>query len=265
MQTSTSFDSWVPKHGSSMEETWRDAAIDALSGAELEDVGLGLRFRAAVPGPEHDFVEAFLEALSVNTPNGRRLTVFCQPGLDSGYPDLVAVVWKTATARSWAPEREQLQCADLRLLHAIVNKGWMDINFLESVYRRNLSRTLDRLQEFQLVTRTARKCRVRSLKDIFTVEQIIAIEAKVTWCRRAVEQAGANVWFSSESHVLVPSVNNSEAMLETARQFQVGVIEFDQSNPSEFCSAPRREVPLSYGSWLFNEWVWRIARRRGDL
>jgi hypothetical protein len=210
-------------------------------------------------------VDNVLDVLRADVGRGRRLTVFCQPALDTGFPDVVGVVWRPATARLWSGDREQLQAEHLRLLHALANTGWTNIDFLEGVFRCRLGRALDLLDDLGLVVRTARRCRARSLNSIFAVEQIIAIEAKMAWWQRAVEQAGANVWFSSESHVLMPTVPNSEALVETARRFQVGVLAFDALHPTTLCDAPRRPVPLSYGSWLFNEWVWRIARRRGEF
>ncbi|MGE4073034.1 MAG: hypothetical protein AB7E72_17845 [Lysobacterales bacterium] len=210
-------------------------------------------------------VDDVLEMLRADVGLGRRLTVFCQPSLDTGFPDVVGVVWRPRIARSWSGDRKLLRAAHLRLIHALANSGWTDIEFLESVFRCRLGRTLDLLDDLGLVFRTAKRCRVRSLSSIFAVDQIIAIEAKMAWWQRAVEQAGANVWFSSESHALVPEAPNSEALVDSARRFQVGVLAFDAPNAITLCDAPQRPVPLSYGSWLFNEWVWRVARRRGEL
>lgn len=251
--------------GSHRASTWRSSAVGAECAFEFGNVGLGLRFRAPVAGPEQEMVDDVLDTLRADVGRGRRLTVFCQPSLDSGFPDVVGVVWRPTVARTWAEEREQLQAAHLRLLHALANMGWTDIEFLEGVFRCRLGRTLDLLDDLGLVVRTAKRCRARSLSSIFAVDHIIAIEAKMAWWQRAVEQAGANVWFSSESHALIPAIPTSEALLETARRFQVGVLAFDASRPTALCDAPQRPVPLSYGSWLFNEWVWRIARRRGEL
>lgn len=210
-------------------------------------------------------VDDVLGSLRAEVGGRRRLTVFCQPSLDTGFPDLVGVVWRPTVARTWSKQREQLQATHLRLMHALANTGWADVEFLEGIFRCRLGRTLAFLDDLGLVIRTPRQCRARTLNSIFAVDQIIAIEAKMAWWQRAVEQAGTNVWFSSESHALIPTIPKSNTLAETARRFQVGVLAFDASRPAAFCDAPQRPVPLSYGSWLFNEWVWRIARRRGEL
>lgn len=174
-------ESWFSSSQTRASSSSPDALVGASCFADLADVGLGLRFRSATPGPETDLVEAFLANLDVALPRGRRLTVFCQPALETGFPD------------------------------------------------------------------------------------IVAIEAKISWWRRALEQAGGNVWFSSESHALMPSVSDREAVADVAQRFQVGVLQFEDARPTEIWAAPQRPVPASYGSWLFNEWVWRIARRLGDI
>jgi len=255
----------MPTDGSRRAPTWRSSAVGAERSQEFRDIGLGLRFLAPVSGPEQEMVNDVLDTLRADVGRARRLTVFCQPSLETGFPDVVAVVWRPTVARTWSEEREHLQAAHLRLLHALAITGWTDIEFLEGVFRCRLGRTLDLLNDLGLVVRTAKRCRARSLPSIFAVDQIIAIEAKMSWWQRAVVQAGANVWFSSESHALLPAIPNSDALIETARRFQVGVLAFDASRPTAFCDAPQRPVPLSYGSWLFNEWVWRIARRCGEL
>lgn len=256
---------WINDSHRSGTPTWRSATIGHSDHKEISDVGLGLRFRAPVAGPEQEMVDDALDILNANMGRGRKLTVFCQPALDTGFPDIVGVVWRPTIARKWSEDRELLQAKHLRLLHTLTNTGWTDVEFLEGAFRCSLEPILDLLEELELVIRTTKQCRARSMRKIFAVEQIIAIEAKMSWWQRAVEQAGANVWFSSESHALMPSISNSEGLLKAARRFQVGVLAFETDRPITFCEAPQRSVPLSYGSWLFNEWVWRIAHRRGEL
>lgn len=258
-------ESWFSSSQTRASSSSLDALVGASCFAELADVGLGLRFRSATPGPETDLVEAFLENLDVALPRGRRLTVFCQPALETGFPDIVAVVWRESIARKWRSERELLSSDDLRLIHALAGRGWFEIDRLEGIFRRRLRPSLERLESLDLALITERKCRTRALNSIFAVERIVAIEAKISWWRRALEQAGSNVWFSSESHALMPSVSDREAVTDVAQRFQVGVLQFDDARPTEIWAAPQRPIPASYGSWLFNEWVWRIARRLGDI
>jgi len=125
----------MPSAGSHRAPTWRLSSVGAERSDEFRDVGLGLRFRATVPGPEQAMVDDVLDTLRANVSRGRRLTVFCQPSLDTGFPDVVGGVWRPTVAHAWPEGREQLQAAHLRLLHTLANAGWTDIEFLEQVFR----------------------------------------------------------------------------------------------------------------------------------
>jgi len=43
------------------------------------------------------------------------------------------------------------------------------------------------------------------------------------------------------------------------------VIGFENDRVAQVYEPAIRAVPLSYGSWLFNEWTWRIAREVGAI
>jgi hypothetical protein len=124
---------------------------------------------------------------------------------------------------------------------------------------------LMRLEEAGVVTVGKDKCRARSTSSIFAVERIIAIEAKVSATQRALEQACANTWFSSESHALLPRPRTAERLMGVASSLGVGLLGFEDDRVAKVCEASVRAVPLSYGSWLFNEWTWRVARRTGAI
>lgn len=245
--------------------TWSDCVVKASRDSFVESSSLGIRFRGAVPGPEQVLVESFLAETKMSLGRERSLTVFAQPAIDTGFPDLVAVVWRSEIARRWSPERERLRATDLRLLHLLATNGALDILFLREVFQRGLHSMLTRLEEAGVVSVEKSECRARNLSQIFAVQRIIAIEAKVSATQRALEQAGANIWFSSESHVLLPRAQAGERIKDLASALGVGMIGFENDNWEQVYKASIRPVPLSYGSWLFNEWAWRIARAQGEI
>lgn len=241
---------------------WSDCLVDSSDYASSGG-GLGLRFRGPVAGPEQDLVLAFLNSATLHLRPGRSLIVFAEPAIDTGFPDLVAVVWRSEVAQNWNAERDRLRATDLRLLHLLATRGAIEFSFLREVFQRGLNGMLRRLEEAGVVSVGKSKCRARSLASIFAVERIIAIEAKVSATQRALEQAGANTWFSSESHALLPRPCTGEHVIGMASSLGVGLLGFEDDRVAKLCAASIRAVPLSYGSWLFNEWTWRIARRTG--
>jgi hypothetical protein len=224
-----------------------------------------LRFRGPVAGPEQALVETFLNTATIHLLPGRSLTVFAEPAMDTGFPDLVAVVWRKELARGWSADRARLRRMDLRLLHLLATQGAMELSFLRHVFHRGLNAMLSRLEDAGVLTIGKEKCRPRRTSSIFAVERIIAIEAKVSATQRALEQACANTWFSSESHALLPRARAGERLVGVASSFGVGVLSLAQDRVEKVCEASVRAVPLSYGSWLFNEWTWRVARRAGTI
>lgn len=252
-------------HRASTPASFADSLVDWSHDHFSSEGGLGLRFRGPVAGPEQVLVETFLSTATIRLLPGRSLTVFAEPAMDTGFPDLVAVVWRRESARGWSAERERLRAMDLRLLHLLATRGAMELSFLHTVFQRGLNAMLTRLEEADLVTVGKDTCRARSISSIFAVERIIAIEAKVSATQRALEQACANTWFSSESHALLPRPRAGARLMGVAASLGVGLLGFEEDRVEKVCAASVRAVPLSYGSWLFNEWTWRVARRAGAI
>src|ERR1700720_4292492 len=80
----------------------------------------GILFRKGRSGPEQDLVDWFLELKTVKLRKGERLTIFREPRLPSGFPDLVAVVWKESVMADWRTERRFITTSDFGLMHHLV-------------------------------------------------------------------------------------------------------------------------------------------------
>ena len=84
---------------------------------------VGMSFRSCRPGPEHDLVEKFLVNCVSKIPRGCKVTIFREPRIETGFPDLVLVVWHVATTMRWNPLRANLTKEDIRLMHYLVRSG----------------------------------------------------------------------------------------------------------------------------------------------
>jgi hypothetical protein len=215
----------------------------------------GILFRKGRSGPEQDLVDWFLELRAVNVRGGERLTIFREPRLPSGFPDVVAVVWTESVATRWGTERRSLTATDLRLMQHLVTAAPATLADLRPMFGSGTERSLSRLVRAEMVVSQKDQWRAQALSQTFAIRRIVAIEAKVAQWRVALDQAFINTWFTPESYVLVPAIPKRTSLLETALQYGIGVLSKEKTRLVE-----RREAhPRSYVSWLFNEWVWRLA------
>jgi hypothetical protein len=216
--------------------------------------------RAPRPGPESDLVDRFAEAFasSPTRSRGLRTTLFREPRLLSGFPDLVAVTWHAPTAERWTGARRRLSTSDLRLVQLLVSMGPATQSMVERLVGRRQASRLPALQDAGLLLERAGEWRVRRLRDAFAVRGIVAFEAKIADLGQAVAQASANRWFASESYVLLPSAPRRAAAAAEASRLGVGIW-IDGMNSPLLAARTNTEQPVSFASWLFNEWAWRDA------
>jgi hypothetical protein len=218
----------------------------------------GAIFRQTRPGPERKLVEHFLEELPLSVPRGCNTTVFCEPRIESGFPDLVIVLWSTAVAKTWRRSRVHLVTDDFRLIHYLHQAGPLLEEDLRKRLLKPVARNLARLEAADMAYCVGHIWRPRPLYKSFAARRIIAIEAKVSEWTRALGQAVQNTWFASDSFVLLPKRIHAKAIPPSARSFGVRICA-----PGDMLSYKNKAasscLPRSYASWLFNEWAWRFA------
>lgn len=219
----------------------------------------GLNLREPRQGPEYDLVREYVVSYLPCPSRGQTLTVFIEPEIESGFPDIVAVYTQVATMRRWTSARASLTKVDVRIAHFLATMGASDIDRLKRFFPANPKRSLERLLAAGVVRNTSGTWRLKALEDVFAVKRLVAIEAKIVDWQDGLQQAFQNVWFASESYLLLPRLPQAPLLLEKARRFGVGLRVLGQPlDSSELC--PRQaQIPRSYASWLFNEWVWRAG------
>lgn len=220
--------------------------------------------RTATPGPELDIVRAFLDRGISGSTRDTAISVFCEPRLETGFPDIVVVHWSQRTADTWPACRADFTTDELRLLHFIAGARCVAREDLRDRSNgRKFQRALDRLAAARAVKISSRWVRGLPLCEIFAVRRIIAIEAKISSWRQGLRQAFINTWFASESYLLLPRVPNGSTVVDEAKQMGIGVVCSDRHLSAPELRPRRERLPKCYASWLFNEWAWRglgIAR-----
>lgn len=231
---------------------------------EMTSPNLSATFRRRRPGPEAELVDWFLTTWPVKAPRGCRITVFREPRIESGVPDLVLVIWNVEAAKQWNPLRASLTRQHIRLMQFILAAGSVSLRCLTDVFSKQIGKYLGRLEEAEMVRRTGDTWKPRDLSKSFAARNIVAIEAKMTEWAVALEQASLNTWFASTSYVLVPRVPKRSGLLECADSRGVGVWAQEETRTPR--TIPNRgKLPISYASWLFNEWACQHAWDANEL
>lgn len=226
--------------------------------------GAGLlgRSRSRRDGPEADLVDQFVSRFQPDVPKGCECVVLKEPRIDSGFPDIVMLVWDSNAAAQWPSARREVDRADLRLAHLILTLRSACEDRLSAFTRSRLCARLSRLERARLIHRAGGEWRMVPIQEAFAVRQILAFEAKMTLTSQVIDQAAANRWFASASYVLLPSWNSRSALVDEADDCGIGI----WINGSNVPTLRQRSVeqPLSYASWLFNDWAWRVLARRSS-
>lgn len=220
-------------------------------------------FRSILKGPEAALLKRFLKDSPLSVERGTRLTVFREPRLESGFPDVVIVAWKPSIARKWDPRRRKLDTGDLRLMDYLFRVGGVIEDEIADLLGKRALQRLEKLRNAGCIKKAGGKWCVRSLTSIFAATEIIAIEAKVGNPKRVLSQAQMNTWFASRSYILTPNPG-AIGFQNQARRLGIGVCAFAET-PKIIVRSRKRKLPRSYASWLFNEWVCSTAYRRKEL
>lgn len=218
----------------------------------------GAVFRRALQGPEQDLVERFIAAMPLVHAPDSRVTVLREPGLESGFPDLVIVVWRPARTSDWGESRLALVADDLRLMHYIFQRRRAAHSELEGHFGSRFARSsIERLHDAGLVRPGGQAWFPCAFERTFAATKIIAVEAKIGKWSDVLNQARLNTWFASKSYVLVPRV--SEEQVREAQELGIGVLSPDGDRVREW-AASTASLPRSYASWVVNDLAWRASK-----
>ncbi|MCK4788312.1 MAG: hypothetical protein KAV87_31510, partial [Desulfobacteraceae bacterium] len=177
------------------------------------------------PGPERELVERFLFRKPLKTFSPLSTTIYCQPRLESGVPDVVAVIWDDRVTESWSETRSELSKNEIRLLHFIYQHRSILKSELQDSFHRDVKLSLEKLLEANVLNQTRNRYYSKPLSKVFAVKRIIAIEAKMNSWSIALSQAIMNTWFASDSFVLVPKLPSKSDFPKTALGHGIRVLE----------------------------------------
>lgn len=217
-------------------------------------------FRQPTAGPELDIVHRYCQDHLASITGEGALSIFLEPKLDSGFPDIVAVFWDRGIAQQWPRERANLLPMDMPIIHHVNVTGTLPVDMLVKRFgTRKTSNLMLRLSDAQVADVMSDEIRRKPLQETFAIKKIVAIEAKVKDWRKGLEQAFQNTWFASESYLLLGVLPQSSNLTECAEKLGVGVLHKEQSLLKPQLKSRVGKLPTSHASWLFNEWAWKYA------
>jgi hypothetical protein len=229
---------------------------------------IGLYTRPATRGVEYALVEQFIEYYCHKFSRDNKkiqLAVFVEPRIESGFPDVVFASYLPSITDNWSDRREALDIYDLKLLSYLCGAteilGVKLISKLGLPEKQTLT-SLEKLMDAKLVTYRDRSWRVRELRDVFSLTKLIAVEAKINDINKVFEQTHLNTWFASHSYALT---NTTRPQGETVRTFsRYGLGLYCRGKQfKRVVEAKEYDLPSSYLSFQFNEWIGKAIAHQG--
>lgn len=217
---------------------------------------VGLSLRKQIKGVEYNMVKRYVKLKLLSPHIEESEVVFLEPQIESGFPDVVIVYFAPTIAKRWPPARKKLNKLDWRILHWIISEKVIEITKMKTIFPNDFSRSLQRLMDAELIDYKEGIWEAKPLEEIFAIQRLIAIEAKIKNWQEGLQQAFQNTWFASESYLLLPEVPNTDELIQQATRFGVGLLTTESSLVQPKLPAQVTKLPKSYVSWLFNEWAW---------
>lgn len=232
----------------------------SYSSASTSPSATAMAFRQPTAGPELDIVHQYCQEHLTGLEEGNAVSVFLEPKLDSGFPDIVVVFWDQSVAQRWPNERSDLLSRDLPIIHYVNMTGSMPISMLVKRFgARKASDVMLRLSDAQVVEVRTDGLYRKPVEEVYAVKRLVAIEAKVKDWRKGLEQAFQNTWFASESYLLLGTLPQRGGLAACAKRLGVGVMHKEQSLLEPYLKSTVGMLPASHASWIFNEWAWKYA------
>lgn len=222
---------------------------------------IGYIARTGTKGDEMDMVNYYIQYIikQCRRYKKKKLAVFIEPQIETGYPDIVIVEYCEIPAYRWNKNRKQLSNTDLKILFEIEKAKEITISQLGNLLgycESEIEKSISRLHNASLIKLIGRKiCRVPK-SQYCCVKKVIAIEAKIDKWSEAIRQANNNIWFSTESRILLNKEKCTPVIIDKCIEQGIGVV-LVNGKVKKSIDGEIRKFPVSYLSLLFNEWVQR--------
>lgn len=231
---------------------------------------LGIKNRTITEGKEIELVREYIDFRKdrFQASEERKLAIFLEAKVDNAYPDIVFVEYNPENYSDWNSVRSFLGKEDFKVLYHIYAKGGLEaseiVNQLGITWKETML-TIERLYDSKLIVRENHNWRLFDEKKIATYK-IEAVEAKLNQWEQVLQQSIINKNFASESYALsIAKSKPKKEVLTKFKRFGVGVYLKNGNTFDVIKEAKKKEIPVSFNSIFFNEWIGRILNTREEL
>lgn len=231
---------------------------------------LGIKNRNITEGEEIKLVREYIEYRKslFEASKDRKMAIFLETKVENAYPDIVFVEYNPNNYINWNKTRELLEKRDLKILYHIYFKGGVQLTDLVTqlgVTWKEAGISIEKLYDSKLIKRENGAWELIDERQIST-QSIQAVEAKINKWDEVLQQGIINRNFASESYALsVSKTNPKKDILLKFKKFGVGLCVKSGDSFNIIKTAKQSQIPVSFNSILFNEWIGRILNSEGEL
>lgn len=225
---------------------------------------LGILTRPITRGEEFDMVREFIDYRKEKYiyQKDKNMMVFIETKINDSYPDIIFAEYDERFFQKWNQERNKLSSSDLKILHYIFTKKNVSSQKIikeMSIPYKNLLMSLEALLDTNLIKRDNHCWTIANRKELFGVNKIEAVEAKISKWDQVIQQAVINKAFSSESFILQKRKRKpDDDMVEKTSLLGIGIYLYDNESFSRYSCANRNKIPANYNSLYINECIGRV-------
>lgn len=231
---------------------------------------IGIKNRTITEGREIELVREYVDYRKerFRATDDKKMAIFIEPQVGNAYPDIVFVEYNPENYQSWKQCRNILEKKDLKILYHIYAVDGIDLEGIVlqlGVTWKEAGLSIEKLYDSELITRENRRWVLRNVNNIIT-DNIQAVEAKIDKWDEVLKQSIINKNFASECYALMDSKKRPKReILSKFGHFGVGLCLKEGSSFETLKKAKSTNIPLSFYSIMFNEWIGRILNKGDEL
>lgn len=229
----------------------------------VESNPVGVPLRKPTVGVESEVVARFLEGFIASKrkqSSSAGISVFVEPRLEYGFPDLLIAYHNPRRVAPWGENRDSLSERDFKILSYLM-KHPRKRHSVDSITRAlgfrvsQVEMSLGVLEGCGFLAETGGVWRCAARSSFFALTGLVSIEAKVGKPGVVLEQATKNTVFSSQSYSLLAGGRVFDSTKSRFAARGVGIILGESGQV--VLKAEAKPVPVCTTSLRVNEWITR--------